>query len=79
MSLPRENDDVPFLPLQIPTWAKEHFERTGTWPKGKSGADVGAIGESWSALDACLKQGLRGLPGGSSLAQVVRTLSDAQA
>ncbi|MFQ5462431.1 MAG: hypothetical protein ACE5E5_07360 [Phycisphaerae bacterium] len=52
---------------QVLRWADRHHRRTGHWPKNSSGAVVGAPGETWAAIDQCLRQGLRGLPAGSSL------------
>jgi hypothetical protein len=53
---------------QILRWADDHRERTGRWPTCRAGAVAGAAGETWPALDAALRAGRRGLPGGSSLA-----------
>ena len=58
---------------QILAWADEYRRRTGLWPKHHSGAVAGAAGETWMALNSALENGLRGFPGGSSLA---RLLSD---
>jgi hypothetical protein len=53
-------------------WARAHRELTGRWPSVTSGPVVGAPpGESWSKIDAALRTGRYGLPGGSSLAQLV--------
>ena len=43
-------------------------EQTGTGPKVNSGPILGAPGETWHAIEEALRNGLRGLPGGSSLA-----------
>jgi hypothetical protein len=51
----------------ILAWADAHQRRTGTWPHLQSGAVHESPGETWNAADSALKQGLRGLPGGSSL------------
>jgi hypothetical protein len=56
---------------QIFEWAKLHFQRTGAWPKYKSGAISDAPGETWSAVDSALRYGKRGLPGQSSLAKLL--------
>jgi hypothetical protein len=56
---------------QILIWAEGHRRRHGDWPTHLSGPLVDAPGEAWNNLDAALRQGLRGLPGGSSLAQVL--------
>jgi pyrroloquinoline quinone (PQQ) biosynthesis protein C len=58
---------------QILAWADEYHRRTGRWPKHNSGAVAEAAGETWTALNSALENGLRGFPGGSSLA---RLLSD---
>ena len=53
---------------QILAWADAHHRRTGAWPTRDAGAIAEAAGESWSAVNAALERGLRGLRGGSSLA-----------
>jgi hypothetical protein len=53
---------------QIVAWADEHYRRMRTWPKVRSGPIFGAAHESWSKVDQALRVGVRGLPGGSSLA-----------
>ncbi len=57
---------------QILAWADVHHARTGRWPVVKGGPIVGAQGESWSAVDAALREGLRSLPGGDSLARLLK-------
>ncbi len=54
----------------ILAWGKQHFQRTGRWPNRDSGRVRGRRGQKWSAIDAALKAGNRGLPGGSSLAKL---------
>lgn len=56
---------------QILGWADAHHRRTGGWPIYSSGAIPGVRGETWSAVDHSLRIGRRGLPGGSSLAQLL--------
>lgn len=57
---------------QILAWADAHRRRTGRWPQISSGpVRGGPIGESWRKVDTALRLGLRGLPGGSSLAQLL--------
>jgi hypothetical protein len=51
--------------------ADVHQRRTDQWPTLKSGRVIGAGRESWQAMDDALRQGHRGLPGGSSLAQLL--------
>lgn len=54
---------------RILTWADAHRDRTGVWPKERGGGPVvGVPGESWRNVGAALREGGRGLPGGSSLA-----------
>jgi hypothetical protein len=61
----------PLTKDQILAWADAHFERTGKWPKIDTGPVVGAPDETWTNVHAALSQGQRGLPGGSSLAQLL--------
>ncbi len=69
----RNRADLPVLTVeQILAWADAHFERTGEWPKVLSGKVVDAPNETWSAINASLELGLRGLPGKSSLARLLR-------
>jgi hypothetical protein len=65
MGLPRLTEE------QILAWADAHYARTGDWPRSPSGPIAEAPGETWSAIDMALGQGHRGLPGGSSLAQLL--------
>ena len=58
---------------QIRSWAKSYSRRTGTRPSAQSGRIPEAPGETWSAVNAALRVGLRGLPRGTTL---VRLLSD---
>ena len=52
---------------EIAQWAKNHFDRTGEWPKRGSGPIQEVPAETWRGMDMALVQGGRGLPGGSSL------------
>jgi hypothetical protein len=68
----------PQLPLtlslnekQILAWADEHYKRAGRWPTTSSGHVQQAEGENWSAIDAALRKGSRGLSGGLSLAKLL--------
>src|SRR5258708_1272399 len=49
----------------ILSWADSHKRRTGRWPTAESGRVVGAE-EKWKGIDSALREGYRGLPGGSS-------------
>jgi len=55
---------------QILLWADTYQSTTGKWPDRKSGP-VAGTNETWSGIDGALKGALRGLPGGSSLAQLL--------
>lgn len=54
----------------ILAWADDHKEATGKWPSQNAGKIAGTD-ETWSAVSQCLIHGLRSLPGGQSLAQVL--------
>jgi hypothetical protein len=56
---------------RILAWADAHHRRTGKWPTCDDGPIVDAPGETWLAVDKALRDGNRGLPGGSSLAQLL--------
>ncbi len=56
---------------EVLAWADAHFGRTGSWPTARSGAVAGVPGETWCAVDTALYAGLRGLPGGDSLARLL--------
>jgi hypothetical protein len=58
---------------QIKRWAHAHLSKTGTLPTRNSGPIAGVPGETWCAVNVALVQGHRGLPGGSSLVQLLRT------
>ena len=63
------------LPLsveQVLAWADAHRGSTGKWPTARSGPVAGAAGECWTAVDHALRRGSRGLPGGDSLARLLR-------
>jgi hypothetical protein len=63
--LPRQTE------RQILRWADAHRAAHGRWSRAGSGAVDGAPGERWKAVDSALRRGGRGLPGGSSLAQLL--------
>src|SRR5438105_11379863 len=57
---------------EILAWADAHHARAGSWPTCTSGpVRDGPLGENWRKIDNALRLGLRGLPGGSSLAQLL--------
>ncbi len=62
----------PLLTIQhILAWADAHHQRTGKWPNSRSGPVEDAPGEKWNYIQSALAHGQRGLPGGSSLAQLL--------
>ena len=62
----------PRLTIQhILAWADAYHRRTGKWPNMQTGPIDAAPGEIWSAVDGALRQGNRGLVGGSSLARLL--------
>jgi hypothetical protein len=63
----------PLTAQQLLAWADAWHERTGRWPTADSGPLPGTGGDTWSILDQALRAGRRGLPGGSSLAQLLAT------
>ena len=65
MALPRLTEK------QILAWAEAHKERTGKWPTMQTGPVQSALGETWLRISHALCNGWRGLPGGSSLAQLL--------
>ena len=62
----------PLTAALILQWADDHQRRTGTWPTADSGPVAAAPAETWAALQAALRFGCRGLPGGDSLARLLR-------
>ena len=68
----RNTQDLPDLSIkQVLKWADAHKQKTGEWPRQNSGDVLGVTGEKWSNIHAALSQGGRGLPGGSSLPQLL--------
>ncbi|HEV3021469.1 MAG TPA: hypothetical protein VGX76_03345 [Pirellulales bacterium] len=56
---------------EILKWADAHYRWSGTYPTRDSCAVSAAQGETWSAIDAALFSGHRGLAGGSSLTKLL--------
>src|SRR5262249_17244629 len=56
---------------EILTWADAFHARTHGWPNLHSGRVRGSLAETWRKVDSALRLGLRGLPGGSSLARLL--------
>ncbi|HUG92181.1 MAG TPA: hypothetical protein VML55_15175 [Planctomycetaceae bacterium] len=61
----------PYTLQQIDEWVRAHREREGDWPHSDSGPIPEAPGETWMAVNVALRNGQRGMPGGSSLAQLL--------
>jgi len=55
----------------ILVWADRHHIRTGEYPNSRSGCVTGVRDESWGKINRALLEGNRGLPGGSSLEQLL--------
>jgi hypothetical protein len=60
-----------FSEAKVRRWARAHRRRTGRWPAGRSGPIPECPGETWLKIDWALRNGLRGLKGGSSLARLI--------
>jgi hypothetical protein len=71
MTRGRKPFGAPLTEAQILAWADAHHERTGRWPSLRTGDVTDAPGETWRGLNHALDSGYRGLPGGSSLAQLL--------
>jgi len=56
---------------QILEWADANHARTGQWPRQTSGPVYENRNERWFNINSALRLGQRGLPGGSSLAQLL--------
>ncbi|MBI1374527.1 MAG: hypothetical protein GC159_17555 [Phycisphaera sp.] len=56
---------------RILEWADAHHGQTGQWPNSYGGAVLGHEDETWPAINSALYGGWRGLPGGTSLAQLL--------
>lgn len=56
---------------QILAWADAHYLKTGAWPTMRSGPVLGGADETWKAIDSALRDGLRGMSRGSSLARLL--------
>jgi hypothetical protein len=59
-------------------WARAHRKRTGRWPSEGAGRVLGTQGEVWRNIDAALRDGTRGLPGGDSLARLLQRRAGAR-
>jgi hypothetical protein len=57
---------------QILRWAEAYHTLYAAWPNYNTGP-IGTTGETWLAVDKALRNGTRGLPGGSSLFQLLKS------
>ena len=69
--VPNRKDLPPLTIKQIAMWAEEARASSGSWPTPKSGPIAGTR-ETWAGVNAALTRGNRGLPGGSSLSQLLK-------
>jgi hypothetical protein len=68
----RNRKALPRLTVKgILAWADAYHVKNGKWPNRESGPIDGAPGETWTAVKIALSHGRRGLPGGSSLTQLL--------
>ncbi len=71
--LKRNSRGLPPLQVeQILAWVEAEQQATGKWPIRQSGPVRAAPGETWAGIDGDLRRGARGLPGGATLAGVLR-------
>jgi hypothetical protein len=61
----------PMTEDKIVKWAEAYHTLYGVWPTRDMGP-VGNTGETWATVDTALRQGVRGLPGGSSLYRLLK-------
>ena len=66
-------DLPPLKQAQIRKWILDHCHRHGHAPTRTSGIIPKTNGQTWYGVDMALHVGLRGLPGGSSLAKLKRS------
>src|SRR5690348_8170318 len=59
-------------------WADAHYRRTGRWPTQRTGVIPRSHGATWVGVAQALREGLRGLPGGDTLAALLARERGAQ-
>jgi hypothetical protein len=68
----RLREKRPLLTIEgILVWIDAHRERTGEWPTKTSGRVHETLKETWNSVHLALYRGSRGLPGGTTLAQLL--------
>jgi hypothetical protein len=73
----RNRRELPPLTIeQILSWADAEVHRIQRWPTAESGPVLEAPEETWKCLNRALRHGSRGLPGGTSLARLIRLYSN---
>jgi hypothetical protein len=65
------NGRAPLTVKAILAWADAHKARTGAWPTQGTTDNTSLPRCTWSMINAALRVGRRGLPGGDSLAQLL--------
>jgi hypothetical protein len=63
---------------QILAWSDAYYQRTGRWPTQRAGVVPGSGGLTWVAITQAMREGLRGLPGGDTLAALLSRERGAQ-
>jgi len=61
----------PLSEAEILAWADAFHDHWRRWPNNKDGVIDGPLRETWLGVDMALRKGLRGFPGGSSLARLL--------
>jgi hypothetical protein len=61
----------PLSVQQILAWADHEHQRTGRWPRTTDGPVLADRNDRWRNIDAALRGGHRGCPGGYSLARLL--------
>jgi len=56
---------------QILAWADKYHEFTGRWPTSRTG-EIWGTPHTWEGVNSALAKGICGLPGGDSLARLLR-------
>lgn len=59
---------------KITGWVDAYFAKNGKWPNTRSGIIPGSYGLTWKLIDRYLRNGGRGLSGGSALVQLLAKL-----
>jgi hypothetical protein len=62
---------------QVLGWALAYRTLFSVWPTSHAGP-IGNTGETWNGIDKALARGTRGLPGGSSLARLLKEYDRAE-